>query len=253
MEEAVMIENPKGGYAFIPGPPFASNGVVASPGMTIHYGVFAEPISLPEGYETVRTFLETKGRPLEALCGFDLQLPTARTVENFLAFNADYLAQLDAWGLLRDGSSPLSRTNVAPVSGAPSSPAVRGFSYTMDSPSDFQTFVLAGVPEVPDNPTGPQDVVRLGETSADALLEKLQFVVDAVAARVEALGVQWHRSVAVHLYAAHDLAFPLVRDVLSARGIVPVHGIAWHDAAPPIELLELEIDVRRYGQEVTIG
>ena len=113
--------------------------------------------------------------------------------------------------------------------------------------------MISGVAEVPDNPTGPQDVIRLGETSAEALLEKLRFVVDAVAARVAALGAQWDDSVAVHLYTGHDLAFPLVRDVLSERGIAPVHGITWHDAAPPLELLELEVDVRHYAQETTVG
>jgi hypothetical protein len=47
--------------------------------------------------------------------------------------------------------------------------------------------------------------------------------------------------------------FHWFREVLSERGIVPVHGITWHDAAPPIDLLELEIDVRRYGQEITVA
>jgi hypothetical protein len=248
----VTVECAEGGYAFLPGPPFASHGVVASQGMTIQRGVFAEPVLLPDGYEAVRAHLEGVGRPLPALCGFDLQLPAARTVEDFLAFNGEYLAQLDAWALLRDGSSPLARTNVAPVYGAPSRPAVRAFSYTVDSPAAVETFVVSGVPELPDDATGPQDVIRLGETSADALLEKLRFVVAAVAARVEALGAQWNDTVAVHLYAAHDLAFPLVREVLFERGIVPVHGITWHDAAPPVDLLELEVDVRRYGREVIV-
>jgi hypothetical protein len=246
----VTVENAGGGYEFIPGAPFASNGVIASPGMTIQRGVFAEPILLPEGFEQVRRYLDRAGRPLEALCGFDLRLPTARTLPDFVAFNDEYLAQLDAWALLRDGSSPLARTNVAPVSGAPSRPAVLAFSYTVDSRSTDETFVVSGAAEVPDNATGPHDVVRLGEHTADALLEKLRFVVGVVADRVGALGAQWSNAVAVHLYAAHDLAFTLVREVLSERGIVPVHGITWHDAAPPIDILELEVDVRRYGREI---
>ena len=249
----MTVEHAGGGYEFIPGPPFASNGVIAGPGMTIQRGVFAEPILLPEGFEAVRRHLDREGRPLEALCGFDLRLPAARTLEDFLAFNGEYLAQLDAWELLRDGSSPLARTNVAPVSGAPSRPAVLAFSYTVDSRSAVDTFVVSGVAEVPDEATGPQDVVRLGETSADALLEKLRFVVGVVADRVGALGAQWKNTVAVHLYTAHDLAFSLVREVLSERGIVPVQGITWHDAAPPLDLLELEVDVRRYGREITVA
>lgn len=249
----MTIENVGAGYEFIPGPPFASNGVIASPGTTIERGVFAEPILLAEGFEEVRRHLERAGRPLEALCGFDLRLPNARTLEEFLAFNGEYLAQLDAWQLLKDGSSPLARTNVAPASGAPSRPAVLAFSYTVDSRSSAETFVVSGAAEVPDNASGPQDVVRLGDTTADALLEKLRFVVGAVADRVGALGAQWDNAVAVHLYTAHDLAFSLVREVLSERGIVPAQGITWHAAAPPIDLLELEVDVRRYGREITIG
>jgi hypothetical protein len=249
----VTIENAAGGYEFIPGAPFASNGVIASSGMTIERGVFAEPILLAEGFEAARRYLDRAGRPLEALCGFDLRLPTTRTLADFLAFNGEYLAQLDAWELLQDGSSPLARTNVAPVSGAPSQPAVLAFSYTVDSRLTGETFVVSGAAEVPDNAAGPQDVVRLGETTADALLEKLRFVVGAVADRVGALGTQWDNAVAVHFYTAHDLAFSLVREVLSERGIFPVHGITWHDAAPPIDLLELEVDVRRYGREITIA
>jgi hypothetical protein len=242
-----------GGYEFIPGQPFASNGVVATPGMTIHHSVFTEPLLLPEGYEAVREYLDGVGRPLAALCGFDLLLPAARSVEDFLAFNAEYLAQLGAWGLLRDGSSPLARTNVAPAFGAPLRPAVRAFSYTVDGDSAVKTFVVSGVAEVPDNPTGPHDVVRLGETSADALLDKLQFVVGAVADRMSALGAPWDNAAAVHLYSTHDVAFPLVRQVLSERAIVPVHGIVWHDAAPPLDVLELEVDIRRYGRETTVA
>jgi hypothetical protein len=248
----VRVECAGGGYEFIPGLPFASNGVVASPGMSIQRGIFAEPILLPDGYDAVRAYLEGLGRPLQALCGLDLQLPATRTLQDFVVFNGEYLAQLDAWELPRAGSSPVARTNVAPVSGAPSRPAVRSFSYTVDSPSAVKTFVVSGVAELPDDATGPQDVVRSGETSADALLEKLRFVVAAVAARVEALGAQWDNMVAVHLYAAHDLAFSLVREVLSERGIVPVHGVTWHDAAPPVDVLELEVDVRRYEREITI-
>jgi hypothetical protein len=221
--------------------------------MTIQRGLFAEPILLPEGFEEVRRCLDRAGRPLEALCGLDLRLPTARTLEDFLAFNGEYLAQLDAWELLRDGSSPLARTNVAPVSGAPARPAVLAFSYTVASRSAGETFVVSGAAEVPDRATGPQDTVRLGETTADALLEKLRFVVGVIADRVRALGAQWNNTVAVHLYAAHDLAFSLVREVLSERGIVPLHGITWHDAAPPIDLLELEVDVRRYGREIAVA
>jgi hypothetical protein len=34
---------------------------------------------------------------------------------------------------------------------------------------------------------------------------------------------------------------------------VPIHGITWHDAAPPVDLLELEVDVRQYEREITVA
>jgi len=35
--------------------------------------------------------------------------------------------------------------------------------------------------------------------------------------------------------------------------ISPVFGITWHKAAPPVDLLELEIDLRSYQQERIIN
>ena len=70
----MTIENVGAGYEFIPGPPFASNGVIASPGTTIERGVFAEPILLAEGFEEVRRHLERAGRPwrpcVGSICGY---------------------------------------------------------------------------------------------------------------------------------------------------------------------------------------
>jgi hypothetical protein len=141
---------------------------------------------------------------------------------------------------------------VAPIRGGVSEPGVLGFSYTVARDSQAQTFVVSGVPEVPDDASGPDDVVRLGESSPDALREKLEFVIKMLKGRFAALGTDWKDDASVHLYTAHDAGSALV-EILARDGIHPAFGLTWHEAAPPVDLLELEIDVRRYAGETVIG
>src|SRR5829696_2575590 len=108
------VENHEGGYAYDPGLRFACNGVAALPGMTIERGVLTQPQPFEQGFATVQRHLDEVGRPLDALCGVELRLPATLPLEDFVTFNDRYLAQLEGWGLLRDGTSPLTRTNVSP-------------------------------------------------------------------------------------------------------------------------------------------
>ena len=160
--------------------------------------------------------------------------------------------QLRSWGLLDGDDSPLARTNVAPIRGGVSEPGVLGFSYTVVGDAPAQTFVMSGVPEVPDDASGPDDVVRLGESSPGALREKLEFVTKMLKGRFAALDTEWSDDASIHLYTAHDAGSALV-EILGRQGIHPVFGVTWHEAAPPVDLLELEIDVRRYARETVIG
>jgi hypothetical protein len=247
-----MRESRGGGYCYLPGLVFASQAVLASPGMVIERACFPACLPLAEGFEAVRAALERFDRPLAALCGFDLRLPAARRLEDFVAFNGGYLAQLRSWGLLEGDDSPLARTNVAPIRGGVSEPGVLGFSYTVVQDSPARTFVVSGVPEVPDDASGPDDVVRLGESSPGALREKLEFVTKMLKRRFAALDTEWSDDASIHLYTAHDAGSALL-EILGLQGIHPVFGVTWHEAAPPVDLLELEIDVRRYARETVIG
>jgi hypothetical protein len=248
-----LVENTVGGYAFIPGLPFASQGVVALPGMAIEHATLFEPITLPDGLDAIRRFLEACGRPLAATCGLELRMPKALSLGDFVSLNVGYLSQLDSLGLARDAASPLARTNVVPVASAPESVVLAAFSYTMPSERTGRTFVVSGVAEVPEGATDPKEVVRAGETSFDALVEKANFVVDEVSARIGVLGTTWDSAAIVNLYSAHDLAFLFKRELLSKRNIVPSGGLTWHDTKPPVLGLELEVDVRRYSQETMIA
>lgn len=247
-----MRESRDGDFSYLPGLIFASQGVIANPGKAIERACFPTCLPLAEGFRAVSATLERLGRPLTALCGFDLRLPAARSIEDFVAFNKRYLEQLGSWDLLDGGESPLARTNVAPMRGRVREPGVLGFSFTVERDSPARTFVVSGVPEVADDAAGLEDVVRFGETSADALREKLQFVTKLLQGRFAAFDVEWADDASVHLYSAHDTGAPLL-EILDQMGIHPTFGLTWHESAPPVEGLELEIDVRRYDVETIIA
>lgn len=243
----MTVENSSGGFAFTPSTmSFASAGVIALPGMAIERALLPAPARLADGFEVARQHLERVRRPLAALCGFELRLPKPLPMEEFEGFNSIYRSQLAEWGLLlHDGSSPLARTNVAPVGNVLDGPAVLAFSYTVERAEPAPTFIVSGVAELAEPFRYPQDIVRRGETGRDALIEKARCVVDVVVARVKSLAATWDDSTAVHLYSSHDIAFALRRRLLPDMGVSPAHGITWHDAAPPVTDLELEVDVRR--------
>jgi hypothetical protein len=245
-------ENEQGGYIYSPGLRFASNGVVAMPGNTIERAALPTPAPFERGCAAVERHLAEIGRPIDALCGLELRLPATLPLEEFVAFNDRYLAQLEGWNLVRDGISPLTRTNVSPSAGAPSEPTLIAFSYTVPGEGPEPCFVISGIAEMEVAAKYPEGIVRRGEHSAEAMAEKAACVVRVVNGHIRDLGAEWTAAAAVHLYSAHPIAFDLSRRTLPELGVAPAHGIIWHDAAPPVVDLELEVDVRRYGGEVAI-
>jgi enamine deaminase RidA (YjgF/YER057c/UK114 family) len=243
------IDNEQGGYRYLPSLRFAGAGVVSMPGMAIERAVLCAPRSPADGFDLVRRHLEEADRPLSALCGMELRSPAQISMDDFKRFNDVYLSRLDAWGLLRAGAPPLTRTNVAPFANAPQAPSVSAFSYTVPERRPAPSFVVSGVAELPTGARYPQDIVRRGESGPDALVEKARSVVEEIRSVLGALGAAWDDTTSVHLYSRHAIAFELQREVLHGIGVVPVQGIVWHDAAPPVTGLELEVDVRSCVRE----
>jgi hypothetical protein len=248
----MTMTNEEGGYAYSPGLRFASNGVVALPGTTIDRGRFSHALPLESGFDAVREHLERQGRPIAALCGLELRLPGTLPPDGFRAFNDRYLQQLDTWGLLREGVSPLTRTNVSPAASAPTEPAVLAFSYTAPGTTAAPCFAISGIAELPLAGEYPDGIVRRGESSEDAMVEKAHCVVSVTNGHIESLGLRWEADADVHLYTARPAVHQIVRRALAEQGIAPVNGVIWHDAAPPVSELELEIDVRRYSRELRL-
>jgi len=254
MKRMSVQVHPRGEYVYSRGSRFAAHGVASRAGFGIERGRFGGYLPWKQGFAEIERHLASLDRPLAALCGIELRMPKPLAFEEFRVLNDRYLEQLDGWSLLIDGESPFCRTNVAPTASALEETCVAAFSYAVPCAEDRPvTFVLSGAAELPLDAPFPDGVVRRGETGADAMVEKAATVADLIGQHLASLNLTWDASADVHLYAAHDVVFATMRDVLGSRGVTPNMGLVWHDAAPPTHEIALEMDVRTYLAERLIG
>jgi hypothetical protein len=68
--------------------------------------------------------------------------------------------------------------------------------------------------------------------------------------RMAALGLGWPEVTATQLYTVYDI-HPFFAEELVACGAVPA-GLTWHYARPPVQGLDVEIDVRGLAREMVI-
>jgi hypothetical protein len=242
---------PAGQYRFIPGIEAFSGGAVAERGSEIVRAAIQAPMPWRDGFARIDAHLRGLGRPRAALCAIELRSPRPFSFGGFDEFNRGYRALLGDWGLLVDGQNPIARTNVAPVVGAPTEPSLYAFSYTVPSAeSGGVTFVVAGSGDV--RGRSAEDIVRRGETSLHALVEKARFVLATQAGRLAALGARWADVTAVDIYTPHPIHGLLADVILPAMGPAAIHGVHWFLSRPPIEGLEYEMDMRGVRREVRL-
>ena len=255
MPGPALIPHPAGQYRFLAGVEAFSAGVVAQPGHEIVHATVQAPVPYREGFALVDRHLREAGRPRGALCAIELRSSAPFTFEGFADFNHGYRAILEDWKILVDGTNPIARTNVAPVVGGPSAPALHAFSYTV--PSDAAgalTFVVAGSGEMREGgERGPAAIVRHGDTSTDAMADKAAHVLATQQARLTALGGAWVDVTAVDVYTAHPIHPFLASGLLAAMGPAGIHGVHWYLSRPPIQGLEYEMDMRGVRREIRIG
>jgi hypothetical protein len=244
-----------GGYRFIPGPFQYSGGGVAEPGFRIERARFARLVPLAEGFAAVEAHLAALGRKPTAFCACELRSPAQFTEAGFIAFNRGYVEKLAAWGIFRDEVNPVARSNVCPEIDPPAQPAFYAFSYTVPAEgagASAQSFVAAGSGEARGEIGGSyaDRIVRLGDQSPEALREKTRYVLGEMERRMAALGVGWRDVTTTQLYTVYDV-HPFFASELVARGAVPA-GLTWHYARPPVQGLDVEIDVRGLARELVI-
>ncbi|WP_158745975.1 hypothetical protein [Acidisphaera sp. L21] len=231
------------GYRYIPGPFQFSSGVAALPGYAIHRVRFAKPVLLKQGFDRIEAFLTQQGLPLTAFCACELRSPAPFTDAGFIAFNRDYVGTLTRWGIVEGDNNPVARSNVCPELNKPEGPSFHAFSIAVPSPDAPPSFVIAGSAEAHEGPGAYRDkTVRWGETSVDAIAEKIGFVLGQVEKRMASLDVDWTMVTGAQAYTVYDIYPTLARDIV-ARGAAE-HGVTWHFCRPPVIGLEFELDCR---------
>ena len=242
-----MMQQREGGYSFLPGAPGGpfSGGVTALPGYEIVHATLHAMLPWRQAFDLIARHLASLGRPLTALCAVELRCPAAYTTEGFAAFNVQYRALLEQWSLLVDGYSPAARSNVAPAISPPGEQSLYAFSYTVPSAGNAPpSFVSSGSAERP--------TVRPGETSVDALREKTTDVMAAMQRHLDQLAATWADVTAVNVYTTNALHAVLEQGILAPMGTAAGNGVHWFYSRPPVQGLEIEIDLRGIWQEVRL-
>lgn len=243
-----------GQYRYLPGGFQYSAAVQALPGHALERVTLDRPLPLAQGFERIEAHLRQLGRPTTALAAIELRSPAPMSEPEFIAFNRVYVQTLERWGLFRDDINPVARCNLIPEADGPDQPSLYAFSYTVPAAAArVGDFITSGAAECPDRPNYHESIVRLGETSPDALRDKLRFALGDLESRLVALGLGWADVAQARLYTVHDLHH-LMASEWAERGALR-GGLGWHWVRPPVQGLEIEIDARRIGCErlLTLG
>jgi len=247
-----LQENQRGHYHYLQGIAPYSSGVVAADGFEIICATLDQPLPWEPAMLQVRRYLESIGTDRFALCGVQLRCREPHTMEDFVDFNSGYRQLLESWEMMVGEDNPLARTNVSPVVDPPGETMLVGFSYVVPTEEPGRTFVVAGGGEL----VGELDktrIVRSGETSPEALLEKARCVVTLMQDRLEGLRVLGESLSQVHVYTAHPLQPLLEQVILPGLPAAAQLGVRWFYSRPPVIDIEFEMDMRGVRQERVVA
>lgn len=241
----------EGSYSYVPGGFQYSAAVRALAGYHLTRARLMQPLPLSAGFERVAQHLRGVGRPLTALAACELRSPRVLSEAEFVAFNRHYVGVLEEWGLYRDGDNPVARCNLVLIARPPVEPVLFAFTYCAPGePAGPGDFLTSGAADAPDMPRYAEHIVRPGETSLDALREKLAYACGEVRDRLIKLGMSWRDVTMLNVYSRHDL-FPLLADLIDDFDPV-ASGYMAYRVQPPVTGLELEIDARHISSEVLL-
>jgi hypothetical protein len=237
----------------VPGVPFFSFGAVAASGFEMVRVTFRRPPLFPEGLAAVERHLRAAGRPIEALCGFELRNGRQATMREFMTFNDSYIDRLRRAGVLVKEQMPLTRSNLV-LTGTDASHRIHAFTYTMpaSSPSSRPpTFVVAGIPDVRLLDPNPE-IVAKDDLSQNGLRQKTIFILETIESLLTTMGAGWGDVTGIQLYTVRDL-HPLIESIVLPRlGEAAMRGIQWHYVLLPVGGGDVEIDVRSVRAELII-
>ncbi len=247
-----MIENPSGGYVFLPGILAYSSGVAAMPGYEIEHVLLEQVVPWRDGFEILRNFSAEKGMSMKALCGIELRMPRQFTIKEFESFNSDYAAVLRDCGLFVNGQNPVARTAVAPLAAMPEVPSLHAFSWAAPAAEGGYTFAISGAGDINEGPFVENAIVRRGERSQHAMEEKVLHVLNALTGRLRALSISTSHPLDVGIYTAEILSPELTAEITRHLPGCLAQGVRWLPSLPPIVDLAFEMDCRRARREIRI-
>ncbi|MDA1313834.1 MAG: RidA family protein [Acidobacteria bacterium] len=248
-----MIDNPKGNFQFAKGSGPYSSGAVAHDGYEVVHVIFNPLPKLWDAFGIIERHMKSLGRPLHALCGMELRIPKALSIEAFNEFNEPYIERLKGWGTHVDGMNPVARTNVATAVSPVPEPSVYGFSYTIPSDHKGKTFVIAGAGELRSSKLEGSEIVSRGDTSTEGLRAKAKQVLSIMDRRLEVMGLTHAHITQSNVYTVFDIAELMELTIMPALGEAGRHGIRWHFARPPVLEIDFEMDMRGVRQEITLA
>lgn len=244
-------ELPTAGYRYIEGAFQYSGGVQALPGHEVVRARFRQAPTLADGFMRIEQYLKAAGRPIAAFCACELRSAAPFSEAGFLAFNKHYIGQLDRWGILQGGKSPLARSNVCPEISPPKETHFHAFSFTRPTTAKPPSFVIAGSGEAREGEgTYRERTVRYGDTSPDGMRDKARQVLGEMERRLTAFGLSWSDTTDTQVYTVFDVHSYLADDLVR-RGAAR-RGFTWHFDRPPIEGLDFEVDCRGVSVELVI-
>ena len=256
MAEVPVFE--AGGYRYIKAVFQYSGGVAAQPGYEIERARFMKPLPLASAFAAIEAHLASIGRPTTSFAACELRSPEPFTDQGFYEFNKAYVTTLERWGVYTGGDhpvNPVARTNVCPMYDKPAEPSMFAFSYTVPAArkgagSPRGTFIASGGGEAKESDkTYRERIVRLDDTSPEALREKVSFVMASMEQRLELLGFSWKDAVTTQVYTVQNVGH-LIGEMIAARACEG--GCVWTYARPPVVGIEFEMDVRGAARELVI-
>jgi hypothetical protein len=245
--------NVRGGYQFLQGIEPYSSGVITVSHREIIHATLSRPVAWRQGLIGVRKYIEQRGLEHFCLCGVELRCPEPHPMSGFIEFNKQYRALLEEWDMLVEGENPVARTNVAPVVDPPNETLLYGFSYVEPSESSAPTFVVAGGGELPHRELADQHIVRFGETSEAALLDKARCVVDIMRTRLSRLEANEQLLSSIRVYCAHPVHHALKDVIIPGIPDAARVGIQWFYSRPPIRNIEFEMDLRGVRRDIIVA
>lgn len=246
----VVVFQP-GGYRYISAFFQYSGGVAAEPGFEIERARLPRPLPIAEGFRLVEAHLKAIARPTTSFAACELRSPAPFTEQGFIDFNRQYVQTLERWGIYKEEINPVARTNVCPEYDKPGSPSLYAFSYTVPARSKRGSFIIAGGGDAKEGKSPLSDyIVRPGETSIDAMRDKVRFVVAEMERRLKALGFGWQDAISTQAYTVQDIG-AIVGEEIVKQGAAP-GGLSWHFCRPPVVGLEYEMDVRGAAREIVL-